>query len=249
MAFDTEDIQTEDIQTENIQTDEQECLQTKKRLPWSIVIAAIVVVAVVLFALLWETVYLSRVRDNRSNMDNGSQATRSEIQYELNNSDWVSKRFLPYNEYSRPGIMTDGITGIVIHYIGNPGTTAMQNRDYFANLAVTQETNASSNFIIGIDGEIIQCVPVDEIAYASNTRNADTISIELCHPDDTGEFTDETYKSAVFLTVWLCKRYGLSPDDIIRHYDVTGKICPKYFVENEDAWEAFKDDVGVGIGN
>ena len=34
---------------------------------------------------------------------------------------------------------------------------------------------------------------------------------------------------------------------MIRHYDVTGKICPKYFVEHEDAWEQFKADVKVQI--
>jgi N-acetylmuramoyl-L-alanine amidase CwlA len=81
------------------------------------------------------------------------------------------------------------------------------------------------------------------MAYASNARNADTLSIELCHPDDTGKFTDETYAAAVRLTAWLCNAYGITADSIIRHYDVQGKECPRYFVANEDAWEAFKADV------
>ena len=34
---------------------------------------------------------------------------------------------------------------------------------------------------------------------------------------------------------------------VIRHYDVTGKICPKYYVEHEDAWDTFIDDVKVWI--
>jgi len=57
-----------------------------------------------------------------------------------------------------------------------------------------------------------------------------------------------TYQSMVQLTAWLCNRFGLTSQDVIRHYDVTGKICPKYFVEHEDAWEQFKADVQQQIG-
>ena len=82
---------------------------------------------------------------------------------------------------------------------------------------------------MGIDGEIVQCVPSTEIAYASNSRNDDTLSIECCHVDrKQGMFTDATYLSLVRLTGWLCYRFNLTEDDVIRHYDVTGKICPKY---------------------
>ena len=49
------------------------------------------------------------------------------------------------------------------------------------------------------------------------------------------------------LTAWLCVKFDLSQEDVIRHYDVTGKICPKYFVEHEDAWEEFRDNVGNAI--
>ena len=82
---------------------------------------------------------------------------------------------------------------------------------------------------------------------ASNERNHDTVSIECCHPDETGKFNDETYKSVVQLTAFLCEKYGLTQENVIRHYDVTGKICPKYFVEHEDEWEQFKKDVDVQI--
>lgn len=152
-------------------------------------------------------------------------------------------QLLTINEYSRPGKPIDKITGIVVHYTANPETTAKQNRDYFEGLKDSHETSASSHFIIGIDGELIQCIPCNEISYASNERNHDTISIECCIPDDTGKFTDETYQTLVHLSAWLCGRYDLDTEDIIRHYDVTGKICPKYFVEHEDAWEQFKEDV------
>lgn len=69
------------------------------------------------------------------------------------------------------------------------------------------------------------------MSYATNSRNVDTISIECCHPDETGQFNTATYDSAVKLTAWLCTRFGLTSDQVIRHYDVTGKDCPKYYVE------------------
>ena len=128
-------------------------------------------------------------------------------------------------------------------FTANPGTTAEQNRSYFESLAETWETHASDHFIIGISGEIIQCIPCNEISYASNDRNSDTISIECCIPDESGKFTDETYQSLVELVAWLMGRYELTADDVIRHYDVTGKDCPKYFVENSNAWSDFKTDL------
>ena len=150
---------------------------------------------------------------------------------------------LDINEYSRPGIALEKINGIVIHYTANPKSTAKQNRDYFEGLKDSHETKASSNFVVGLNGEIVQCIPTWEVAYASNDRNYDTVSIECCHPDATGKFNDETYRSMVQLTAWLCLKFNLTEEDVIRHYDVTGKICPKYFVENEGAWDQFRKDV------
>lgn len=150
---------------------------------------------------------------------------------------------LDVNEYSRPGIPLKKIKGIVVHYTANPGSTAAENRNYFEGLKDSHETKVSSHFVIGIEGEIVQCIPSSEIAYASNSRNDDTLSIECCHKDETGEFTEATYDSLVKLLGWLCYRFGLESSDVIRHYDVTEKICPKYFVDHPDAWEQFKKDV------
>lgn len=154
---------------------------------------------------------------------------------------------LTVNPYSRPGTALEQVNGIVIHYTANPGTTAKQNRDYFEGFSLSGETSASSHFVIGIDGEIVQCIPCNEIAYASNDRNADTIAIECCIPDETGRFTDATYDTLLHLTAWLIGRYDLTIDDVIRHYDVTGKDCPKYYVENPSAWEQMKADISAYI--
>ncbi len=159
----------------------------------------------------------------------------------------IDVQLLDINEYSRPGIESEKIKGIVIHYTANPGSTAKNNRDYFQSLKDTHETSVSSHFVVGLEGEIVQCIPTWEYAYASNSRNKDTVSIECCHEDESGIFKEETYKSMVQLTAWLCKKFDLTEQDVIRHYDVTGKNCPKYFVENEDAWEQFKKDVRKAI--
>ena len=152
-------------------------------------------------------------------------------------------QLLTVNEYSRPGLVLEEVNGIVIHYTANPGTTAMENRNYFEGLKNSHATKASSHFIIGIDGEIVQCIPCAEWAYASNERNADTISIECCIPNESGTFTNRTYDSLVELVSWLCFRYDLTQEDLLRHHDITGKNCPKYFVEQPGAWEAFREDV------
>ena len=156
----------------------------------------------------------------------------------------IDVELLTVNPYSRPGTETKKITGVVVHYTANPGATAMDNRNYFENLKDSHETKVSSNFVVGLEGEIVQCVPTWEEAYASNSRNLDTVSIECCHPDETGKFNDKTYQSMVELCAWLCLKFDLDGNDVIRHYDVTGKDCPKYFVENEKAWEQFRKDVG-----
>ena len=156
---------------------------------------------------------------------------------------YVARDMIPVNRYSRPGTELKKINGVVIHYVGNPGSSAKANRDYFANLSLTGDTYASAHFVVGLEGEVIQCVPMTEVAYCSNDRNRDTISIEVCHADATGEFSPETMESLVELTAWLADTFSLQREDIIRHYDVTGKICPKFYVEHEDAWEALLDRV------
>ena len=74
------------------------------------------------------------------------------------------------------------------------------------------------------------------------------MSIEVCHPDETGQFTAASMSSLVRLTAWLCEAFGLDPETgVIRHYDVTGKECPLYYVEHPEAWDAFRADVALAM--
>lgn len=168
---------------------------------------------------------------------------RVEKAQELVLPEWVEEQLIHKHTTARTGIVLEDINNIVIHYVGNPNTTAENNRNYFDN----PTTTVSSHFVVGPQGEIIQCVPIYERSAASNHRNKDTISIETCHPDESGKFNEATYNSLVKLTAYLCYEFDLKADDVIRHYDVTGKICPKYYVENESEWDNFKKDVEKAI--
>ncbi len=155
----------------------------------------------------------------------------------------ITEDLLEVNDYSRPGTKLKKVKSVFVHYTANPGTSAAQNRSYFANLAETRERSASAHLIIGYDGEVIQCIPLEEQAYAVVTRNEDSVSIECCYLDEDGKFTQETYDTLVHTLAWLMQKYQLSVDDILRHYDCGGKKCPLYYVEHEDAWEELLADV------
>ena len=155
----------------------------------------------------------------------------------------ITEDFLTVNPYSRPGEELPEVKNIFVHYTANRATSAAQNRSYFENLGITGETSASAHFIIGYDGEIIQCIPLNEIGYAVKERNYDSISIECCYLSEDGKFTDATYQSLIKLCGWLLKEYDLIPEDMRRHYDVGGKKCPLYYVEHEDAWGQFLKDL------
>lgn len=166
----------------------------------------------------------------------------------------ITEMFLTPNKYSRPQIKLEKVKKIAVHYVGNPNTSALANRNYFEGLkdqmpdktgkyclkpdgsylmyngSKVRIRSVSAHFLIGLGGEIIQCIPLDEWSYCTNQANGYSISIECCHPDATGKFTAATEKSLAELCAWLVEKYGLAVDDIIRHYDVTGKQCPLYYV-------------------
>ena len=155
----------------------------------------------------------------------------------------ITVSLLEVNRYSRPGTTLKKVKNIFVHYTANQGTSAEQNRSYFANLAETGERSASAHFVIGYNGEILQCIPLNEEAYAVKGRNDDSVSIECCYLSADGSFTSSTRASLVELLAWLCGEYDLTAEDILRHYDAGGKKCPLYYVENEDEWYRLLDEV------
>ena len=159
----------------------------------------------------------------------------------------ITEMFLTPNKYSRPGIKLEKVTKIAVHYVGNPKSTAKNNRDYFENLKDTHARYVSAHFVIGLEGEIVQCIPLNEWSYCTNQANGYSISIECCHPDSTGKFNKATEDSLVELCAFLCKKFGLAADDVIRHYDVTGKHCPLWYVSHPEDFKVFKERVRAAI--
>lgn len=162
----------------------------------------------------------------------------------------ITDMLLTPNKYSRPQTPLKLVKQVVVHYTGNPMSTAKNNRDYFESLKAGRK-NASGNFLyvsshylVGLQGEIIRNIPEREIAYCSNSANGYSISIETCHPDTTGKFYEVTEQALVELVADICKRHRIDPlKDVIRHYDVTGKACPLWYVSHEDDWARFKNMV------
>ncbi len=87
--------------------------------------------------------------------------------------DYVQQDFLEFNPYSRPGTSMKRINGIVIHYVANPGTTAKQNRDLFAQLKRSdrgEKDLGKQSLIIGLEGEIVQEIPIYEVVPTQPQR-------------------------------------------------------------------------------
>ena len=194
--------------------------------------AVIMAVAVVITA----AAIIKGRKDGNGNMP---ASEKVQILAEAEVPSYVDVQILPEDCDSRRCEKLEDFNSVVIHYVGNPGTTAQNNRDYYDN----EGTEVNSHFVVGLDGEVIQCLPLDEKSSATSERNRDTISIEVCHPDETGEFTQAAYESVVKLTAWLCSLCDFDETNIIRHYDATGKLCPLYYVEHEDKWLELKKDV------
>ncbi|MFR7642740.1 N-acetylmuramoyl-L-alanine amidase family protein [Eubacterium sp.] len=193
-----------------------------------IVMAVIIVAAIVIMSCL----VVKRINQN-------SEAKKVKNLVEIKIPDWIDSQIIDVDGASRNGYKLKGVKDIVVHYVGNPGTTAQQNHDFYAG----NQSNVSSHFVVGLDGEIIQCIPINEWSAASNWRNNDTISIEVCHPDETGKFKKKTYSSLVKLVAWLENVCDIDESHVIRHYDITKKECPRYFVQHEDKWKTFKKNV------
>lgn len=139
---------------------------------------------------------------------------------------------------------------IVIHYTGNDGDTAAGNAKYYASNTV----KVSAHYFVD-DKEVIQSVPDLRIAWAvggekwascaatgggkyhGKATNANSISIELCDVVRDGKLAPnaETVERALALTRELMAKYSIPRENVIRHFDVTGKLCPAYWSGQENA--------------
>lgn len=159
------------------------------------------------------------------------------------------EKFMKINKYGRPGTKRRRTTKIAWHFTGQHDVSAKNTVSYFSNVVANgyrvngRYIYASSHLVMGLEGEIYHIIPFNEIAYTTNSANAYSIGVECATTGVDDHYTDEEYVSMIKTGAWLAKLYGLDPrKDFIRHYDVTGKICPRYFVNHKSQWEQFKLD-------
>lgn len=204
-------------------------------------------------------------------VDTNSNSLLYSESYNVNQVEYtIEQQLLKENKYTRRERRVDSdnplesIKAVVVHWVGNANSTAQANRNYFNN----QTVYASSHYVVGLEGEVIQCVPDEQCAFHSGGKNYTqlaktqfndngvmkhndwTIGIETCHTDWDGKYDSSTYTTFVRLTADLLGEYGLSVETgLLRHYDMTGKDCPQLFDGEENLeWEKFKSDVRLAMG-
>lgn len=136
---------------------------------------------------------------------------------------------------------------IVIHYTGNDGDTADNNAKYYAGSIV----KTSAHYFVDAK-EIVQSVPDLRVAWAvggskyasckqtgggklyGKCTNTNSISIEICDATRDGVYkpAPETVTAVLDLTRELMKKYNVPAANVIRHFDVTGKLCPAYWTSD-----------------
>ena len=130
----------------------------------------------------------------------------------------------------RPGAKRH-IKYIVIHNTANEESTARNERDYLTN---PNNTSSTSFNIVVDDKEMIEAIPVNEIAFhaGDSEGNQKGIGIEIC---ESGDF-EKTKANAAKLVAYLMKTYNISLSEVRTHYDFSGKDCPRKMLGN---WEDF----------
>ena len=150
----------------------------------------------------------------------------------------ITDKLIPAGKYNRPGTKSTP-KRICVHYTGDCGASADRLALFFTDNAAAR---TSSHYIVGINGEIIRCIPDNEIAYAAANQNANTIHIEVCYKDKTGKFEEKSISALNELVLYLMDKYKIGASNVVRHYDLTGKHCPAYYVD-ANRWAALHERI------
>ena len=162
---------------------------------------------------------------------------------------------LPINQYitirNRTVSSRTSIQYLAIHYVGAV-SSAKANCSYF----YSEYRGASAHYFVD-DTSIWQAVLDKDIAWhvGANSyrhpycRNTNSIGIEMCCYNKNGvlDMSDAVINNTIELAAYICKKYGITIDRVVRHYDVTGKSCPAPFVNNPARWDDFKARLNAAI--
>ena len=158
----------------------------------------------------------------------------------------ITDKTIPVNNYNRPGVKQVP-KRICVHYTGCAGSGAAALAKYFENVAkgVFKDNSSawtSSQYVVGMLGEVVRIIPDKEIAYGASGKNQDVIHIEVCHADAGGEFSEAAVKALGELVRSLMSKYSIPAERVVRHYDLTGKHCPLYYVDSK-RWAALHKQI------
>lgn len=150
--------------------------------------------------------------------------------------------YLNINEMTRTGEKIKKVENIILHSIGNVNTTLKMCKKEIDNLSNEGNVYFSLHYIIDKEGNILNCIPEEEISLSCRKIDTNYYAISIgCIPcDESGKFSKKTIDSLVTLTSSLCKKYNLEKKNILRHYDITLKRCPMYYVDNCVMFEEIK---------
>ena len=152
------------------------------------------------------------------------------------------------NYYSGRG--GNSIKYIVMHYTANDGDTDEGNAHYFQGAG----RRASAHYFVDEDS-VTQSVRDRDAAWHCGgalesshhplrgiCMNRNSLGVEMCSDIVGGKYTitPQTVDRAVELVKYLMAKYGIDVDHVVRHYDVTGKLCPEPWVRDESLWRKFK---------
>lgn len=134
----------------------------------------------------------------------------------------------------RPGakMVAESIT---IHNTGNEKSNARNERGWLTN---NFNTRTASFHLVVDESEVIECIPVNEVAWhAGNAQgNRTSIGIEVCESGDQ----KKTWVNAVRLTAKLLQERGWGVDRVRTHQSWSGKNCPRLILPR---WSEFIKDV------
>lgn len=153
------------------------------------------------------------------------------------------KDHIPIGEI-RPGTKMSP-TFITIHSTGNPKSTARNERGWLTN---PSNTRIASWHICVDEKEAVEAIPLDEVAYhaGSKTGNNSSIGIEICESGNR----EKTLTNAVRLVAGMLHERGWDVDKLRRHYDWSGKICPRIMSQNNwQCWKQFVERVRKELEN
>ena len=135
------------------------------------------------------------------------------------------------------------IDRIVVHFTATLAS-ARNNATYFAR---NEGQGASAHYFVDdITPEIYQSVAEGDTAWHAGDwqMNCRAIGIEVVSAGE--DFSATEVEKLGWLVRKLMAKYGIGASGVIRHYDVTGKLCPAPYVA-ASKWAALKAAITGGV--